>query len=73
MPVFVAKKLCPHLIVLNHHGDLYRDNSRVFINVLKDYDPNLESMGLDEASLDLTEYAKNHVDFNVFEECSKIR
>lgn len=30
------------------------------MNILKNYDPELESMGMDEANLDLTDYLQQH-------------
>ena len=56
MPGFIAKKLCPELIILPHNGHKYSESGEIFRNVLYDYDPDLESMGLDEANLDLTHY-----------------
>ena len=34
----------------------YREISKIFKQVLTEYDPDLESMGLDEANLDVTDY-----------------
>ena len=34
----------------------YREISKTFKQVLTEYDPDLESMGLDEANLDVTDY-----------------
>ncbi|CAD8068002.1 unnamed protein product [Paramecium primaurelia] len=59
MPGFVAKKLCPDLIFIPCHFEKYRSVSNIFMTILKKYDENLESMGLDEANLDLTEYINN--------------
>ncbi|CAD8159025.1 unnamed protein product [Paramecium pentaurelia] len=59
MPGFVAKKLCPDLIFIPCHFEKYRSVSNIFMTILKKYDDNLESMGLDEANLDLTEYINN--------------
>lgn len=64
MPTFVAKKLCPELVVLPLHFDKYKNVSnvilifymKIFMRILKEYDPELESMGMDEANLDLTQY-----------------
>jgi DNA polymerase kappa len=38
----------------------YREVSDVFKRILMQYDPKLESCGLDEANLDLTEYLKEN-------------
>jgi DNA polymerase kappa len=34
----------------------YKEVSKVFKGILAEYDPDYESMGLDEANLDLTNY-----------------
>lgn len=60
MPGFIAKKLCPQLILIKSNFEKYRKASEQFKNVLYGYDPNLESMGLDEANLDLTDYLNSH-------------
>ncbi|CAD8158227.1 unnamed protein product [Paramecium octaurelia] len=59
MPGFVAKKLCPDIIFIPCHFEKYKSVSNIFMTILKKYDDNLESMGLDEANLDLTEYVNN--------------
>ncbi|CAD8145288.1 unnamed protein product [Paramecium octaurelia] len=59
MPGFVAKKLCPDIIFIPCHFEKYKSVSNIFMTILKKYDDNLESMGLDEANLDLTEYINN--------------
>ena len=56
MPGFIALKLCPDLILLPHNGHKYQEAAKKFRNILKEYDPDFESMGLDEANLDLTDY-----------------
>ncbi|CAD8153511.1 unnamed protein product [Paramecium pentaurelia] len=59
MPTFVAKKLCPDIIFIPCHFEKYKSVSNIFMTILKKYDDNLESMGLDEANLDLTQYINN--------------
>jgi DNA polymerase kappa len=56
MPGFLAKILCPGLIFVRPNFTKYEDESRKIMNILKDYDENIEVMGLDEAYLDITEY-----------------
>lgn len=61
MPGFMGKQLCPPLIFLKSDKAKYKlisDNE--FIPILKQYDPDLESVGLDEANLDVTEYLKEN-------------
>lgn len=56
MPGFIGRKLCPHLIFVKPNYPKYRELSEEFKTILKEYDLKLESCGLDEANLDLTEY-----------------
>ena len=37
-----------------------RISEKEFIPILKEYDPNLETLGLDEANLDVTDYLIKH-------------
>ena len=56
MPGFIAKKLCPNLVIVPSHFDKYRAVSSEIRAIFKEYDPNFSPMSLDEAYLDLTEY-----------------
>lgn len=56
MPVFLAKELCPGLIIVDVHIDLYKKYSEKFYEVLRKYDPDLLYLGLDECCLELTDY-----------------
>lgn len=58
MPGFIAKKLCPNLILIKPNGLKYRQTSSEVFSILEEYDPELSSMSLDEAYLDLTEHVK---------------
>ena len=60
MPTFIAKKLCPELVVLPINMKKYKESSLKFMEVLKEYDPNLESLGSDEGRLDITDYMMNN-------------
>jgi len=60
MPGFVAKKLCPKLIFIDLNFKKYKEVSEEVMAVLYDYDPELESMGLDEANLDVTDYLSSN-------------
>ncbi len=55
MPGFVAKGLCPELILLDHHFEKYKRVSEIFMQILRECDADLESMGMDEANLDITD------------------
>jgi len=59
MPGFIAMKLCPQLKFVQHHYTKYKNESIKIMNILEEYDIFIESMGLDEAYLDLTDYCKN--------------
>jgi len=59
MPGFIAMKLCPQLKLVQHHYTKYKNESIKIMSILEEYDLFIESMGLDEAYLDLTDYCKN--------------
>ena len=56
MPGFIAKKLCPDLIIVPASFDKYREVSQQVRNILTQYDPNMCPMSLDEAYLDITQH-----------------
>lgn len=56
MPVFKARKLCPHLIVLPVRFDLYRQASQQIRSIFKRYTKLVEPLSLDEAYLDVTHH-----------------
>jgi DNA polymerase kappa len=58
MAVFIALKLCPGLRIVDHHFDRYRHFSQIVKAIFAKYDPNYTSFGLDEASMDVTEFLK---------------
>jgi DNA polymerase kappa len=60
MPGFIAKKLCKDLVFVPSNMPKYRIASEKFFGVLKNYDSEVESMGSDEARLDLTEYLEEN-------------
>ena len=60
MPGFIGKKLCPDLIFIPCNMKKYRKVSKVFKSILEMYDPGFESMGCDEANLDITDYLVSH-------------
>ncbi|CAH1764351.1 3403_t:CDS:10 [Entrophospora sp. SA101] len=59
MPGFIAKRLCPTLVIVPLNFVKYREASSKIHKILKLYDPNLRSVGLDEAYLDITDYLDN--------------
>ena len=60
MPTFVAKRLCPQLVLVPSNFAKYKSASLKFMSILRDYDPDLESLGSDEGRLDVTEYLEQH-------------
>ncbi|XP_014350449.1 DNA polymerase kappa isoform X4 [Latimeria chalumnae] len=58
MPGFIAKKLCPGLIIVPLNFEKYRAVSKEVQEILAGYDPNFLTMSLDEAYLDITEHLK---------------
>ncbi|SPO26208.1 related to DNA polymerase kappa [Ustilago trichophora] len=60
MAVFVAKALCPHLIVVKNDMQSYVQASQKVMAVFEQYDENLAKASLDEAYLDVTDYVEQH-------------
>ncbi|KAL2890517.1 DNA polymerase kappa [Ceratocystis lukuohia] len=60
MASFVAKKLCPHLILLPVNHAKYKAKAEEVRNVLADYDPRFESASIDEAYVNITAYCTEH-------------
>ena len=58
MPGFIAKKLCPSLIIVPCNFRKYHAASKLFKAVLRRYDADMEGSGLDEAAIDLTDFLK---------------
>nr|XP_019011014.1 DNA polymerase kappa subunit [Kwoniella pini CBS 10737]OCF49795.1 DNA polymerase kappa subunit [Kwoniella pini CBS 10737] len=60
MAGFIAKKLCPHIILTKMHFDLYIAASKAVREVLLQYDENLMMASLDEGYLNITPYMSSH-------------
>ena len=58
MPGFIAVKLCPQLKIIEPDYFKYKEESCKIMDILNEYDIYIESMGLDEAYIDLTDYCK---------------
>uniref|UniRef100_A0A669EFT5 DNA polymerase kappa n=1 Tax=Oreochromis niloticus TaxID=8128 RepID=A0A669EFT5_ORENI len=56
MPGFIAKKLCPSLVIVPLNFDKYRAVSNEIREIFADYDPNFQPLSLDEAYLDFTDH-----------------
>ena len=55
MPGFIAKKLCPNLVIVPGNMEKYAAVSEVVRGVFEEYDPNFAPLSLDEAYLELTD------------------
>jgi len=55
MPLWEAKKRCPHLVILKPDFHLYRDISEKVFQFLKTFTPVLEPASIDEGYLDITD------------------
>ncbi|KAL0468142.1 hypothetical protein QR685DRAFT_447246 [Neurospora intermedia] len=60
MAGFVAKKLCPELILLPISFDKYTAKAGEVREIISEYDPNFESASIDEAYLNITDYCTRH-------------
>jgi len=61
MPGFIAKKLCPNLVIVKGNIDKYVTVSKQVGEILSEYDPNFSQAGIDEAYLDLTAYLQEAI------------
>ena len=54
IPGFIAKKLCPQLVFIPHHGEKYRQVGEIVRTIAAEYDPKFRSFSLDEVYMDIT-------------------
>ncbi len=54
MPIGRARSACPHGVYLPSRHDLYREYSKLVMNVLREITPAVEQISIDEAFLDAT-------------------
>jgi len=54
MPLSQARRLCPEAIFVRANFPRYKDASNKFMQILSDFSPYIEPLGLDEAYLDVT-------------------
>lgn len=59
MPTFKATKLCPNLMILPGHYDLYSKKSHEFINFVKKHSTVIEQASIDECYVDMTAKLRN--------------
>ncbi len=53
-PLTEALKKCPSLIIVPAHHSMYQQYSQKFLNILKEYSPQVEQYSIDEAFMDMT-------------------
>ena len=58
MPMSIALRKCPHLIVVPHRFDVYKEVSGQIQQIFHEYTDLVEPLSLDEAFLDVTEVKK---------------
>ena len=56
MPGFIARKLCPELVIVPPDFSKYTKVSRDIRDVFALYDPQFATVSLDEAYLDITQH-----------------
>ncbi|GJE97755.1 DNA polymerase IV [Phanerochaete sordida] len=61
MAEFVAKKLCPELIVISTHFVRYMELSKQIMDIFRRYDPTMCAAGCDEGYLNITKYCEEHL------------
>ncbi|KAI2638341.1 DNA polymerase kappa [Xylaria nigripes] len=60
MAGFIAKKLCPNLLLIPPNFEKYSAKAREVRAIFSGYDPRFESASIDEAYLNVTEYCAQH-------------
>ena len=60
MPMFQARKLCPHAVILKPRISYYAEVARQIRTMMRDLTPLVEPLSLDEAYLDLSGTARMH-------------
>lgn len=58
-PIWEAKRKCPRLIVIAPHFDRYLNVSRMSRELLNNYSDRVEPFGIDEAWIDISDYASS--------------
>ena len=49
-----AKRKCPQLYLVRSNYELYKKNSQAFMEILREYSPDVEPYSIDEAFVDMT-------------------
>lgn len=53
-PIVDAMRKCPSLTIIPAHHKMYKDYSRQFMNILREYTPDVEKYSIDEAFMDMS-------------------
>ena len=62
MPGYIGVQLCPELLLIPPNYHKYQAVSKVFRDIVAEYDPEFVSLGLDEVNMDVTDYlVKNDI------------
>lgn len=67
-PLYLAKRLCPNILIFKGDFNVYRKFSDAMYNILLEYTDKVERYSIDECFMDLTNYL---VDGEILEEKSK--
>ena len=59
MPVFMAKELCPNLILVDPDFSLYEKYTKEFVKIIKRYSYKIEMASIDECYVDMSEELMN--------------
>ena len=57
MPVWEARRLCPHLLLVPGNPGRYMDTTQRILDILKSYTPLIEVFSIDEVFMDVTQEA----------------
>ncbi len=60
MPLFQAKELCPDLVIVHPHFELYKTLSQKFFDIVARFSKELEVASIDECYVDMTSYIQKH-------------
>jgi DNA polymerase kappa len=56
MPGYIGVQLCPELILIPPNYGKYQAVSMIFRDIVREYDPDFVSLGLDEVNMDVTDF-----------------
>lgn len=66
MPIYMAKRLCPSLLILTSDFSFYQQKSKEFLHFVKNYSSLIEVASIDECYVDMTQVLKNVQDVNAY-------